>query len=55
MWSGPFADFLGFIRVGGDSIGRDNVPQEGDLGFRELTLIGVEGKASAVKLFRMSE
>ncbi len=27
-------------------IGRDNVPQEGDLGFQELALVGVEGKAS---------
>ncbi len=42
MWSGPVADFLDFIRVGEDAIGRDNVPQEVfDLEFRELKLFGV--------------
>ncbi len=50
MWSGPVADFLDFIRVGGEAIDRDNVPQEVfDLGFRELTLSGVEGKASVAE------
>ncbi len=34
-------DFLDFIRVGGGAIGRDNVPQKGDLGFRELALVAL--------------